>query len=81
MTTTIREARLNFSRLLVRVQQGEEIIIRNRQVPVAKLIPFKSRSAPPFPDLTAWRKAMGKFMRKRHENSAITIRRLREERA
>ncbi|MBI3986138.1 MAG: type II toxin-antitoxin system prevent-host-death family antitoxin [Lentisphaerae bacterium] len=80
MTTTVREARLNFSRLLARVQRGEEIIIRNRQAPVAKLVPFKISAAPPFPDLTAWRGAMRKFMRNRGDDSSAFVRRMREER-
>lgn len=80
MTTTIRDARLNFSRLLARVQRGEEIIIRNRQTPVAKLVPFIPRAVPPFPDLTAWRGAMRKFMRQREGDSAAVVRRMREER-
>lgn len=80
MTTTVREARLNFSRLLARVQRGEEIIIRNRHTPVAKLVPFKTCTTPPFPDLTAWRGTMSKFMRNRDADSVTIIRRMREER-
>ena len=38
----IHEAKTNLSRLLSRVQTGEEIVIANRGVPVAKLIPYRS---------------------------------------
>lgn len=80
MTTTVRDARLNFSRLLARVQRGEEIIIRNRQTPVAKLVPFKTSDALPFPDLTSWRGTMRKYLRNRDGDSVAMIRRMREER-
>ena len=39
------EAKTHLSRLLKRVQAGEEIVIANRGVPVAKLIPAKKRDA------------------------------------
>ena len=41
-TINIHEAKTNLSRLLTRVENGEEIIISNRGVPVAKLIPFRA---------------------------------------
>jgi len=37
----IHEAKTNFSRLLARVELGEEIIISNRGLPVAKLVPYQ----------------------------------------
>jgi len=37
----IHQAKTNLSRLLARVQLGEEIVISNRGVPVAKLVPFQ----------------------------------------
>lgn len=40
-TVNIHEAKTNLSRLLSRVEQGEEIVIANRGVPVAKLVPFQ----------------------------------------
>jgi prevent-host-death family protein len=40
----IHQAKTNLSRLLSRVELGEEIIISNRGVPVAKLIPFHPAS-------------------------------------
>jgi prevent-host-death family protein len=36
----IHQAKTNLSRLLSRVELGEEIIISNRGIPVAKLVPF-----------------------------------------
>lgn len=40
----IHQAKTNFSRLLSRVELGEEIIISNRGVPIAKLVPFHPSS-------------------------------------
>ncbi len=40
-TVNIHQAKTNLSRLLSRVEHGEEIIISNRGVPVAKLVPFR----------------------------------------
>lgn len=39
-TINIHEAKTQLSKLLVRVEFGEEIIIANRGVPVAKLVPI-----------------------------------------
>jgi prevent-host-death family protein len=39
-TVNIHEAKTQLSRLLARVEQGEEIIIANRGVPIAKLVPL-----------------------------------------
>lgn len=39
-TINIHQAKTNLSRLLSRVENGEEIIIANRGVPIAKLVPF-----------------------------------------
>lgn len=41
-TINVHQAKTNLSRLLSRVEQGEEIIIANRGVPVAKLVPFST---------------------------------------
>ena len=37
----VHEAKTHFSRLLSRVEKGEEIIIANAGKPVARLVPFK----------------------------------------
>ncbi len=41
-TINIHQAKTNLSRLLSRVELGEEIIIANRGIPIAKLVPFRS---------------------------------------
>ncbi|MFN6535401.1 MAG: type II toxin-antitoxin system Phd/YefM family antitoxin [Nostoc sp. EkiNYC01] len=43
-TVNIHQAKTNLSRLLSRVELGEEIIISNRGIPVAKLVPFHASS-------------------------------------
>lgn len=40
-TVNVHQAKTQFSRLLARVELGEEIIIANRGVPVAKLVPVQ----------------------------------------
>ncbi|ELR98214.1 type II toxin-antitoxin system Phd/YefM family antitoxin [Gloeocapsa sp. PCC 73106] len=39
-TVNIHQAKTHLSRLLSRVELGEEIIISNRGIPIAKLVPF-----------------------------------------
>jgi prevent-host-death family protein len=39
-TVNIHQAKTNLSRLLSRVELGEKIIISNRNIPIAKLVPF-----------------------------------------
>jgi prevent-host-death family protein len=41
-TVNIHQAKTNLSRLLARVELGEEIVISNRGLPVAKLVPFRT---------------------------------------
>ncbi len=38
----IHQAKTSLSRLLSRVESGEEIVISNRGVPIAKLVPFRT---------------------------------------
>ncbi|NEP11921.1 MAG: type II toxin-antitoxin system Phd/YefM family antitoxin [Symploca sp. SIO2C1] len=40
-TVNIHQAKTNLSRLLSRVELGEEIVIANRGTPIAKLVPFR----------------------------------------
>jgi prevent-host-death family protein len=42
MTMTVHEAQADFSRLLVRVRRGEEVIIAQDGQPVARVVPVKS---------------------------------------
>jgi len=60
VVTTIRDARLNLSRLLHLVAQGNEILIRNRKEPVARLVPAARSAVVGFPDLTTFRDSIGK---------------------
>jgi prevent-host-death family protein len=41
-TVNIHYCKTNLSRLLSRVEHGEEIVISNRGVPIAKLVPFRT---------------------------------------
>ncbi|MFZ9736433.1 MAG: type II toxin-antitoxin system Phd/YefM family antitoxin [Prochlorotrichaceae cyanobacterium] len=41
-TVNVDQAKTDFSRLLSRVELGEEIVISNRGLPIAKLIPFRT---------------------------------------
>ena len=50
----IHEAKTQLSRLLRRVEAGEEIIIGRAGQPVARLLPFTDRDLPPRP-LGTWR--------------------------
>jgi prevent-host-death family protein len=41
---SIHEAKTHFSRLIARVEAGEEIVVRRGQTPVAKLVAYSSES-------------------------------------
>ena len=43
-TVNIHQAKTNLSRLLSRVELGDEIVISNRGIPIAKLVPFYTSS-------------------------------------
>ena len=43
-TVNIHQAETNLSQLLLQVEHGEEIIISDRGIPVAKLVPFRTSS-------------------------------------
>jgi len=49
----IHEAKTHFSRLVERVEAGEEIVIARDGRPVARLVPLQTRSKPREPGL--WR--------------------------
>jgi len=40
----IRDAKLNLSKLLKRVQQGEEVLLKDRGRPVARIVPIDTGS-------------------------------------
>ena len=52
-TVNIHEAKTHLSRLVERVEGGEEVIIARAGRPVARLIPFRVRTTPRIPGL--WR--------------------------
>lgn len=62
VTATVREARLNLSKLLRLVENGEEVVIRNRQAPVARLVPVSAPTHRQFPDLTPFRRRLAARM-------------------
>lgn len=43
MTVNVYEAKTQFSRLVARVEEGEEIVIARNGRPVARLVPMKTR--------------------------------------
>lgn len=52
-TVNIHEAKTHLSRLIERVETGEEVVIARAGRPVARLIPFRVRRSPRSPGL--WR--------------------------
>ena len=49
----IHQAKTHLSRLIERVETGEEIVIARAGRPVARLVPFRARTSPRVPG--AWR--------------------------
>ncbi|MBE9011933.1 type II toxin-antitoxin system Phd/YefM family antitoxin [Pseudanabaenaceae cyanobacterium LEGE 13415] len=43
-SVTVHQAETNFSQILSRVELGEEIVISDQGVPIAKLVPVRSSS-------------------------------------
>jgi prevent-host-death family protein len=54
----IREARQHLSSLLAEVRKGREVVITDRGVAVARLVPPAAVPARPFPDRSAFRRRM-----------------------
>lgn len=52
-TINIHEAKTHLSRLIERVEAGEELVIARAGRPVARLVPFRPRTTPRKPGL--WR--------------------------
>src|SRR5258706_8399094 len=52
-TVNIHEAKTHLSRLLERVEAGEELVIARAGRPVARLVPFRQRTTPREPGV--WR--------------------------
>jgi prevent-host-death family protein len=57
-TAGIREARQNLSALVDEVKKGREIVIQERGKPVARLVPYRARSAKPFRSLRQFRRSL-----------------------
>ena len=49
----MHEAKTHLSRLLERVENGEEIVVARGRRPIARLVPFRERREPRVPGL--WR--------------------------
>jgi prevent-host-death family protein len=45
-TVNIHEAKTHLSRLVERVERGDEVVIARAGRPVARLVPFRPRTAP-----------------------------------
>lgn len=80
ITANVREARLNLSKLLKMVEWGENIIIRNRFTPIARIIPYRQETGKTFPDLTAFRHKVAKSRGFKTGKTELLIRADREER-
>ena len=52
-TVNIHEAKTHLSRLIERVESGQEVVIARSGRPVARLVPFRARKNPRVPGI--WR--------------------------
>ena len=57
------EAKTNFSRILVKTEQGEDFIVTKRGKPVAKIIPFEREPEMTFEEAVEELKELRKFYR------------------
>jgi len=64
LTTTVRNARINLTKLLKLVRRADHIIIKSRSTPVALLVPYEEPFRREFPDLTEFRNSMATHVRK-----------------
>lgn len=64
LTTTVRNTRINLTKLLKLVGQGDHVIIKSRSTPVAMLVPYEKPARLGFPDLTEFRNSMKAHIRK-----------------
>jgi len=55
-TVTIRDLRYHFAEVEGRLQRGEEVEIRRRQRPIAKLVPLRPTAG--YPDFAAVQRAI-----------------------
>ncbi len=76
-TVSVREVRMNFSKLLSSVESGETVLITRRGKPVAKFEMIKNDEiTPTFPDRRAFRSELPPCTAGSHE----LIRNMRDER-
>ena len=64
LTTTVRNARINLTKLLKLVGQGDNVVIKSRSTPVAMIVPYVKPTRQGFPDLTEFRNSMKGRIRK-----------------
>jgi prevent-host-death family protein len=60
VAATVRDIRLHLSKFLKLVERGELVVIRNRNTPVARIVPYQAPPTARFPDLTAFRERLRK---------------------
>jgi len=70
LTTTVRNTRINLTKLLKLVGQGDHVIIKSRSTPVAMLVPYEKPVRRGFPDLTEFRNLMKAHIRKTGDATA-----------
>lgn len=80
VAATVREVRLNLSKFLKLVERGEQVIVRNRNTPVARIVAYRELTEKDFPDLTAFRNAQKKARAGSRLSSEQIIREDREQR-
>ena len=78
-TSTVRDMRLHLTKYLRLVEAGDEVVIRRRSQPIAKLVPFRAARQEKFPDLTAFREDLGHRWTGKRTGTDEMVRRLRDE--
>ena len=64
LATTVRNTRINLTKLLKLVGQGDHVIIKSRSKPVAMLVPYEKPAKHGFPDLSEFRDSMKSHIKK-----------------
>ena len=80
MQINILESKSRLSELVKRAREGEEVIIANRGVPVARLEPIAESAGNTAPDILRWlaENPLPAHARRSHEEIEAAIRRERE---
>lgn len=71
MQINILESKNRLSQLVRRAQQGEEVIIANRGVPMVKLVPVLATAAEPKRDVLVWLQSHPVPVRARRNHAEI----------